>query len=86
MLEPLVSPVHGLPRFLQEYLIHILLNHERHHTDLSVRALRLRRRGLPARIFSLTFTSSIHTPPSNIPEKPTPSPPPARFSPAPRLF
>mmetsp|Transcript_1899 Transcript_1899/g.4825 ORF Transcript_1899/g.4825 Transcript_1899/m.4825 type:complete len:670 (+) Transcript_1899:58-2067(+) len=41
MLEPLVSPVHGLPRFLQEYLIHILLNHERHHTDLSVRALRL---------------------------------------------
>ncbi|KAF5829441.1 hypothetical protein DUNSADRAFT_16065 [Dunaliella salina] len=41
MLEPLVSPVHGLQRYLQEFLVHIVLNHERHHTDLSMRALRL---------------------------------------------
>lgn len=39
-LEPLVTPHHGLPKNLQEQLIHIVLNHERHCTSLSVRALR----------------------------------------------
>lgn len=40
-LEPLVSPKAGLPRALQECLIHIVLNHQHHHTHLSLRALSL---------------------------------------------
>jgi hypothetical protein len=39
-LEPLVSRSYGLPIYLQEFLIHLLLNHERHTTNLSLRALR----------------------------------------------